>query len=36
MPQTIILKRQDYRHVDYVEFMNKGEISRFVNNWLKT
>lgn len=36
MPQTVVLKRQEYRHVDYVQFMNKNEIGRFVNKWLST
>lgn len=30
------MKRQEYRHVDYVQFMNSAEISNFVNYWLNT
>jgi nuclear protein localization family protein 4 len=36
MPPSINMKRQDYRHVDYVQFMNSGEISNFVNYWLNS
>lgn len=35
MPPNAILKRQPYRHVDYVSFMNQEEINMFVNTWLK-
>lgn len=36
MPPSINVKRQEYRHVDYIEFMNFGEISRFIKNWMET
>lgn len=36
MPATAVLKRQPYRHVDYVEFMNKPEIEGFVAYWQST
>ena len=36
IPPSINVKRQEYRHVDYAEFMNSGEISRFVRNWMET
>lgn len=36
MPPSINMKRQDYRHVDYVQFMNSSEISNFVNYWLNS
>lgn len=36
MPPSINMKRQEYRHVDYVQFMNSAEISNFVNYWLNT
>lgn len=36
MPPTVILKRQEYRHVDYVSFMNFKEISQFVGAWQQT
>jgi nuclear protein localization family protein 4 len=36
MPPSINMKRQEYRHVDYVQFMNSPEISNFVNYWLNT
>lgn len=36
IPPSINVKRQEYRHVDYAEFMNFQEISRFIKNWLDT
>lgn len=33
MPATAVLARQSYRHVDYVELMNKKEIEEFVRHW---
>jgi len=33
MPQTANLKRQMYRHVDFVEFINIEEIQSFVSYW---
>lgn len=36
MPPTITMKRQVYRHVDFVQFMNKSEIDRFVMDWNKS
>ena len=35
IPQSANIKRQEYRHVDYAEFMNFQEITRFVNYWVK-
>jgi nuclear protein localization family protein 4 len=35
MPPTANLLRQFYRHVDYVEFMNRQEIESFMLNWGK-
>eukprot|EP01017_Pseudomicrothorax_dubius_P033291 TRINITY_DN4451_c0_g1_i3.p1 TRINITY_DN4451_c0_g1~~TRINITY_DN4451_c0_g1_i3.p1 ORF type:complete len:336 (-),score=77.01 TRINITY_DN4451_c0_g1_i3:127-1134(-) len=34
MPPSVIVKRQEYRHVDYAEFTNQAEIANFVQNWL--
>lgn len=36
MPPSINMKRQEYRHIDYVQFMNSAEISNFVNYWLNS
>ena len=33
MPNTAVLARQPYRHVDYVELMNVTEITNFVRYW---
>ena len=33
LPPAVVLKRQIYRHVDYVSFMNFIEMSSFVNYW---
>jgi nuclear protein localization family protein 4 len=33
LPAAVVLKRQTYRHVDYVSFMNFTEMSSFVNFW---
>ena len=33
IPQTAIMKRQPYRHVDYAEFMNVKEMNNFVVRW---
>jgi nuclear protein localization protein 4 homolog len=33
LPPAVVLKRQSYRHVDYVSFMNFNEMSSFVNFW---
>lgn len=33
MPPSILLKRQRYRHVDYVEFLNIPEMSNLVQFW---
>jgi nuclear protein localization family protein 4 len=34
MPPSITIKRQEYRHLDYVEFMNVKDISNFVKYWV--
>lgn len=36
IPPSINVKRQEYRHVDYVQFVNFSEISRFIKNWMET
>lgn len=36
LPPSINVRRQEYRHVDYAEFMNFTEVSRFIKNWLET
>jgi len=33
MPPTANLKRQEYRHVDYIQFMNYEEIKDFMVYW---
>lgn len=33
IPQSVVLKRQLYRHVDYVSFMNFNELQKFVDHW---
>jgi nuclear protein localization family protein 4 len=35
IPPNVIVKRQEYRHVDYVEFMNIGQIQNFVKYWVQ-
>ena len=35
MPPGIVLSRQNYRHVDYVSFMNYEEIKLFLSVWQK-
>ena len=34
VPPSVIVKRQEYRHVDYVQFMNVSQIQEFVRSWL--
>jgi nuclear protein localization family protein 4 len=34
VPPNVIVKRQEFRHVDYVQFMNIGQIQNFVSYWL--
>jgi len=34
-PETVVLSRQTYRHIDYVSFMNFKELSKFVDHWRK-
>lgn len=34
IPPNVVLQRQAYRHVDYVQFMNTSAIQAFVNSWL--
>ena len=36
MPDTAVVARQTYRHVDYVELMNVKEITDFVKFWQQT
>jgi nuclear protein localization family protein 4 len=31
LPQAVVMKRQSYRHVDYVSFQNFPEMASFVN-----
>ncbi|MCQ2820532.1 MAG: hypothetical protein MJ252_24980 [archaeon] len=33
MPANVILNRQEYRHVDFVSFMNTEEINEFIKPW---
>merc|ERR1711935_1168080 len=33
-PPSLQCKRQEYRHVDYCNFMNKDEITDFVKQWI--
>ena len=35
MPPSCIVKRQEYRHVDYAQFMNFKEVTNFVNEWVQ-
>jgi nuclear protein localization family protein 4 len=36
IPNTVNLKRQEFRHLDYVSFMNFKELNKFVNHWKST
>jgi nuclear protein localization family protein 4 len=36
MPPSVIVKRQEYRHVDYAQFINQSDISNFVTNWMES
>ena len=33
IPETVVLKRQNFRHLDYVSFMNFKELEKLVNYW---
>lgn len=33
-PPNVLVKRQEFRHVDYVQFMNIAQIQNFVSYWL--
>ena len=33
IPQSVILNRQVYRHVDYISILNYPELQAFVDNW---
>lgn len=33
LPPALHCKRQEYRHIDYVSFLNVSEIQAFENNW---
>jgi nuclear protein localization family protein 4 len=35
VPPSVVLNRQIFRHVDYVSFMNKNELAKFVGFWQK-
>lgn len=35
IPPSVVVKRQEYRHVDYVEFMNIEQISNFIKFWVQ-
>lgn len=35
IPPSVAIKRQQYRHVDYVEFMNVDQLSKFVKFWVQ-
>jgi nuclear protein localization family protein 4 len=34
VPPNVVIKRQEYRHVDYVQFMNVDQIQEFIQYWL--
>jgi nuclear protein localization family protein 4 len=34
VPPNVVIKRQEYRHVDYVQFMNISQIQDFIKYWL--
>lgn len=36
VPPLIKMKRQQYRHVDYTQFMNVSETQNFIQYWLKS
>lgn len=33
LPPAVVLKRQTYRHLDYVSFMNVREMQSFIGHW---
>ena len=33
-PENVSIQRQEYRHVDYVQFMNQRQVQNFINYWL--
>jgi nuclear protein localization family protein 4 len=33
LPPTVMINRQKYRHVDYLQFMNLTELQKFVKHW---
>ena len=35
LPPNVVVKRQEYRHVDYVQFMNIDQISSFIKFWVQ-
>ena len=35
IPPNVVVKRQEYRHVDYVQFMNIAQIQDFVSFWVQ-
>mmetsp|Transcript_1658 Transcript_1658/g.1486 ORF Transcript_1658/g.1486 Transcript_1658/m.1486 type:complete len:167 (+) Transcript_1658:579-1079(+) len=34
MPPAAVVKRQEFRHVDYAEFMNTQEVANFIKSWI--
>jgi nuclear protein localization family protein 4 len=34
MPDTCVVKRQQYRHVDYCQIMNSQELRNFLQPWI--
>lgn len=36
LPDNCVVKRQEYRHVDYCQIMNSIEIKRFLEPWIKS
>lgn len=34
MPPSVTIRSQEYRHLDYVQFMNVKDISNFVKHWV--
>lgn len=35
IPPSVVIKRQQFRHVDYVQFMNIEQIQGFVRYWVQ-
>jgi nuclear protein localization protein 4 homolog len=35
LPENVTLKRQEYRHVDYVQFTNNSQVQDFIKYWVQ-